>query len=143
MRCFPFPFKEISPRLFRLLSEVQKAGLEEVTTKRQNNNGTRTFFDPQRGVYYSVYSSGYVRRVPDIKRGSFHYPVNKRKRGSDLSYITIPSLEGRIKRMLEAVENYRLSHKVLILGRKFPELSSRCLRELAVKNYAYFSSDYW
>lgn len=34
----------------------------EVTSQRQADNGTISYFDPQTGTYYNLYENGYVRR---------------------------------------------------------------------------------
>lgn len=124
-----------------------KVGLKCVTTKKQERNGTAVYHDPLTNMYYGVYSSGYVRRLPspDCKNRFLviHYPLNKRCRENrDNTYVLIHSHEDRVKRMLEVVDNHRMSHKMTFLRRKFPELSTKDLRELAKKNYAHFSKDW-
>ena len=142
-----------------LLEKIAKAGLECVTTKRQEKRGTQMYVDPQTGTFYGVYSTGYVRRVYRYGEKKYPwskyeemYPVNKRKteKRKDTeghviytheSYVMVPNLSDRVSLMLEAVENHRRSRKIDTLRQKFPELSNRCIIELAKKNYAYFSKD--
>jgi len=74
---------------------AQELGLEFISTRRQVNNGTLMFNDPETGVQYAMYDSGYVRRHIKGYRHSFMkeaprymYPLNKRA-----SYIA-PSTNG-------------------------------------------------
>jgi hypothetical protein len=43
-------------------------GLEFISTKRQVENGTLMFNDPESNVKYAMYESGYVRRLVPIGR---------------------------------------------------------------------------
>ena len=64
-------------------------GLEFISTKRQVENGTLMFNDPQTNVKYAMYESGYVRRLVPIgncpwgnsqtiqDRGHAMYQLNK------------------------------------------------------------------
>lgn len=45
-------------------------GLEFISTKRQVENGTLMFNDPQTNVKYAMYESGYIRRLVPT---SFHW----------------------------------------------------------------------
>lgn len=122
-----------------LLEKIAKAGLECVTTKRQENNGTSVYHDHIANTYYGVYSSGYVRRIPSLDKKTFvvHYPVNKRcKTNSYNTYVLIHNHEDRIKRMLEAVENYRDhvsnfwgDQEASKLSTKSPVPSRSCIKE--------------
>ena len=40
----------------------------EITSQRQANNGTVSYFDPQTETYYNLYENGYVRRSFGRKR---------------------------------------------------------------------------
>lgn len=144
---------DVTKEIMSIANKISKAGLIDVTTDRQRKNGTQMYRDPQTNAYYCVYSSGYVRRVykyaSEKYPWSMPYPVNKRKiekvktlKGYEYeikTYVLVPNFPDRIELMFEAVETYRLGHRIDILRKKFPELSNRCLRELAKKNYAYFS----
>lgn len=52
-------------------------GLEFISTKRQIENGTLMFNDPQSNVEYALYESGYVRRLD----GQAMYQLNKTRMG--------------------------------------------------------------
>jgi hypothetical protein len=78
-----------------VLEVTKKLGLQFISTKRQVNNGTLMFLDPETGVKYAMHDSGYIRRHIKGFRHSFmkedpvyHYPLNKRA-----SYIA-PSTNG-------------------------------------------------
>lgn len=49
-----------------VLSVGNEIGLEFISTKRQVENGTLMFNDPQSNVKYALYESGYVRRLIPI-----------------------------------------------------------------------------
>ena len=125
--------------------------LEDVTTDRQSKNGTKIYRDPQTNAYYGIYSTGYVRTLfPD--RYISMYPLNKRKMKEEVgkwgkytvkSYELIPNFEDRVLRMVRGVQNYRITHRMSLLRGKFPELSDRCIREMAQKYYEYFSACEW
>jgi hypothetical protein len=67
-------------------------GLEFISTKRQVENGTLMFNDPQTNVKYAMYESGYVRRLTPIgncpwgnsqtiqDRGHAMYQLNKTRK---------------------------------------------------------------
>ena len=69
-----------------VLAVAQELGLEFISTKRQVENGTLLFADPQctnRGIRYALHESGYVRRY--VQGGFYyspnywnHYPLNRR-----------------------------------------------------------------
>lgn len=59
-----------------VLSVIAALGLIEVTSNAQYRNGTRMFFDPQTGVAYGSYSTGYSRRI--LQDGKM-YPLNPRE----------------------------------------------------------------
>ena len=40
----------------------------EITSQRQADNGTVSYYDPQTGTYYNLYENGYVRRSFGRKR---------------------------------------------------------------------------
>jgi hypothetical protein len=68
-------------------------GLEFISTKRQIENGTLMFNDPETNVKYAMYESGYVRRLTPIgncpwgnsqtinERGHQMYQLNKTRHG--------------------------------------------------------------
>jgi len=122
-------------------SKIKELGLVETTTKGQTKRGTRQFTDPQTKTRYASYASGYVRRIHEGR--THHYPVNKRRKVIDLenevTYVLLRKQANRMNLMCKAVETYRVSERMTVIHSKFPELSTRCVRELALKNYAYFS----
>ena len=128
---------------------VTKFGLVNITTKRQKTNGTEMYFDPETNVKYGVYESGYVRRILPKE---MMYPVNKRERVEvairnyytgelmpyvEHKYIRIASHMDRLERMVEAVENYRMTKKIFYLQMKYPKLSCSELREMAKTEYKW------
>jgi len=68
-------------------------GLEFISTKRQVENGTLMFNDPESNVKYAMYESGYVRRLVPIgncpwgnsqtinSKGHAMYQLNKTRDG--------------------------------------------------------------
>lgn len=44
------------------MNKLETLKCVEVTSQRQANNGTVSYFDPQTGTYYNLYENGYVRR---------------------------------------------------------------------------------
>lgn len=128
----------------KIESKIKRLGLVETTTPRQAKNGTREFLDPQTNTHYASYATGYVRRVRRCSRTyQYMYPVNKRRvKDPEITYVLLRNKADRMDLLIKAVETYRVTRKVQILMLKFPELSDRCLRELATKNYAYFSKDW-
>ena len=62
-------------------------GLEFISTKRQVENGTLMFNDPQTNVKYAMYESGYVRRL---------LPIGNCPRGNSQT-------SGCVRRLLPAV----------------------------------------
>lgn len=130
-------------------ARIKQLGLVETTTPKQAKNATREFLDPQTNTHYASYATGYVRRIHRYSRTYANmYPVNRRRKienpkdRSEVSYSLERRQSDRMLVLLKAVETYRITSKVQILMLKFPELSNRCLRELAIKNYAYFSKDW-
>lgn len=115
--------EEVYEQLFKLL------GVKDVTTSRQEKNGTQMFeipFDhvnvPGHKLRFAIYSSGYVRNV----NGAWtSYQLNKvkiikRKVNDEYSYdrkerILIYSRENRLKFLFEFIlKNYYLKrHKVV------------------------------
>lgn len=129
----------------KIESKIKQLGLEETTTPRQAKNGTREFFDPETNTHYASYATGYVRRLHRYSCTYVNmYPVNKRRKedSAETACILLRKKADRMDLLIKAVETYRITRKVQILMLKFPELSDRCLRELAIKNYAYFSKDW-
>ena len=66
-------------------------GLEFISTKRQVENGTLMFNDPQTDVKYAMYESGYIRRLIPVgyhwsnsqtidERGHQMYQLNKTRK---------------------------------------------------------------
>lgn len=50
------------------MNKLETLKCVEVTSQRQADNGTISYFDPQTGVYYNLYENGYVRRSFGRKR---------------------------------------------------------------------------
>ena len=73
--------------------KLQLLGIQEVTTERQQKNGTRVFKLPIKDLYckdgsaihVASYKSGYVRRLT-IGRGTSDYQLNKRVDGEPEYY---------------------------------------------------------
>jgi hypothetical protein len=65
---FNTPFRQA------VVNIAEEIGLEFISTKRQVENGSLLFYDPQTGCKYGLYESGYIRRF--IRTGT--YPLNSR-----------------------------------------------------------------
>lgn len=57
-----------------VLAVGHEIGLEFISTKRQIENGTLMFNDPQSNVKYALYESGYVRRIIPIRKTPWGNP---------------------------------------------------------------------
>lgn len=103
------------------MRKLEVLGLEEITTKRQLNNGTRSFKDPITNNIYSSYESGYVRvHCPHMAPYQLNKTTNKNVsiRNGDWEYtyrkverIMIPTETERLERLVHCVGNHRKNHK--------------------------------
>jgi hypothetical protein len=50
------------------MNKLEALKCVEVTSQRQADNGTVSYFDPKTGTYYNLYENGYVRRSFGRKR---------------------------------------------------------------------------
>jgi hypothetical protein len=101
------------------MNKLEALRLTEVTTDRQQANGTRSWWDPIAECYYNSYSNGYIRRAfPRRKNwlGFFTeviYQLNPTRKGLNSSgyeqtiRIMIMDEESRINKLANAVINYR------------------------------------
>lgn len=128
----------------QITSKIKSLGLVETTTEKQVKNGTREFLDPQTNTHYASYATGYVRRLHRYSRTYVAmYPLNRRRKianqrdWSEISYSLERRKSDRMLLLLKAVETYRITSKVNSMRMKFPDLSDKCLKELAAKNYEY------
>lgn len=102
--------------------KLKTLGLTETTSKTQEKNGTRCFYDPIADCDYLSYESGYVRRAythatpwsSRIQRAI--YQLNKTRKGTFESRgvvydcterIMIPTEESRLERLAHCVATYR------------------------------------
>ena len=103
--------------------KLKTLGLTETTSKTQEKNGTRCFYDPIANCDYLSYSSGYVRRAFKTV-SNWHgrptraiYQLNKTRKGifessSGKKYecterIMIPNPTDRLERLAYCVATYR------------------------------------
>lgn len=124
----------------QITSKIKSLGLVETTTEKQVKNGTREFLDPQTNTHYASYATGYVRRLHRYSRTYVNmYPVNKRSKddSAENACILLRKKADRMDLLIKAVETYRITSKVNSMRMKFPDLSDKCLKELAAKNYEY------
>ena len=102
------------------MSKLKSLGLIEQTSKTQEKNGTRSFYDPVADWDYLSYESGYVRR--EYTRSSYWtsrlvrsiYQINKtRKYKSEYgdwyntARIMIPYPSARLERIAHCAVVYR------------------------------------
>jgi hypothetical protein len=119
---------QFTNEMCEVLKEIVELGLIDVTTERQEKNGTRMYSDTITKVYYATYDSGYVRRLSlrsGIPNDFGMYPLNPRKNVE----FTIPSVPDkvftnkgyekiddpleRLKLIVRGVNNYREYFKKL------------------------------
>jgi hypothetical protein len=111
------------------MNKLETLKCVEVTSQRQADNGTISYFDPQTGVYYNLYENGYVRRSFGRKRLSngrlsdeVIYQLNPKRKGTYVSpysgqtfdCVERVMLESHVERMdcaARAVVNYRNTNK--------------------------------
>ena len=73
---------QLMPTLKNLIAPIEALGLKEISTSRQQKNGTIVFQAPDNDLY-AIYKSGYVRRLSEGKEGYNKgninsQPLNKR-----------------------------------------------------------------
>ena len=111
------------------MNKLETLKCVEVTSQRQADNGTISYFDPQTGVYYNLYENGYVRRSFGRKRlwngrlsDEVIYQLNPKRKGTYVSSyngktyecVERVMLESHVERMdcaARAVVNYRNTKK--------------------------------
>ena len=104
---------------------IQLLGIQEVTTKRQKNNGTREFELPIKDSYtkkkirVASFASGYVRNQ---NSASSNYQLNKTKKNFEQEFpsgykyysterILIPNEQDRLEYLISyCLKNYYISH---------------------------------
>lgn len=101
------------------MNKLEALRLTEVTTDRQRQNGTRSWWDPIAKCFYNSYSTGYIRRAfPRQKNWTgFYtevlYQLNLTRKAVDnqgyeyTERIMIMDEESRINKLANAVINYR------------------------------------
>ena len=103
---------------FRLAtaSVAEELGLVLFSTKRQIENGTLEFYDPQTDVKYAIYESGYIRRfIRKTVRGVAHgwnawtgYQLNPQQNAFGRNErILIDNPNEQLGIMVRAIVNYR------------------------------------
>ena len=119
------------------MNKLEALRCVEITSQRQADNGTISYFDPQTHAYYNLYENGYVRRSFGRKRlsdGSLShetiYQLNptevgkvvvKRFNGSTYEpyeydrkeRIMLMTHEERVECAARAVINYRKTQKLI------------------------------
>ena len=107
------------------MNKLETLKCVEVTSQRQADNGTISYFDPQTGVYYNLYENGYVRRSFGRKRlwngrlsDETIYQLNPKKKGTWVSpwngteheitqRVMLETHEERMECAARSVINYR------------------------------------
>ena len=80
-------------------------GLESTTSKRQAENGTLAFYDPQTQATYTLHETGYVRRSYNANAGW----------GGNLPYVKIYQLnQTRIERVKYPTFTSSRTHRILV-----------------------------
>jgi len=111
------------------MNKLETLKCVEVTSQRQADNGTISYFDPQTGVYYNLYENGYVRRSFGRKRmwngrlgDETIYQLNPKKKGTWVSpwngteheitqRVMLETHEERMECAARSVINYRNTQK--------------------------------
>jgi len=71
---------------FKKSAEIiaNELGLIDATSERQKKNGTISYVDPVTGVYYSLHTTGYVRRKTYVNHygtvRAQHYQLNPQRK---------------------------------------------------------------
>ena len=107
------------------MNKLETLKCVEVTSQRQADNGTISYFDPQTKAYYNLYENGYVRRSfgrhrrPDGKLGDeIIYQLNPQRKGEYVSpwtgdvhdtteRVMLETHEERMECAARSVINYR------------------------------------
>ena len=110
------------------MEEINKAkkilcsiGLIEKTTKRQENNETLYFLDPETGCHYSITKVGYARRHPPQTKWwtSPHYQLNTKTGAKPNGFfqtqiydrVLLPGQYAELAKIIErVVPEYRKTH---------------------------------
>ena len=107
------------------MNKLETLKCVEVTSQRQADNGTLSYYDPQTGAFYNLYENGYVRRSlgrqkswATSKMYETIYQLNPKRKGvwfnpysktsiQVIERVMLQTHEERIECAARAVVNYR------------------------------------
>jgi hypothetical protein len=110
---------------------LQFLDIQEVTTERQENNGTREFKlpinDPYgNAIHVASYSTGYVRRTKTSSRSDWQLnktrkvPPTKNYKWESIERILIPNEQDRIEYLIAfCLKNYYIGQANMLSSGKF------------------------